>query len=833
MTFTPTDTTNYLTASIVRSLTVVANTAPTISDVTDRSVTAGGSTGPIAVTISDAESAASTLVLSATSSNPSLVPQANIQLGGTGSSRTATVTAAAGHTGTATITLVVSDGQLTATDTFVLTVLPGNGPTIDAVASRSLSAGTNTGPITVTLADATTGPGALTLTGASSDTTLIPNGNIMFGGSGANRTVTITPAPHQTGTATVTLTTSDGTLTAISTIVVIVYSSASGATLYGVGDLPGGAALSDVRDVTRAGGVLRAVGGASANAGSTAVDTAVLWTSSDGMTAIPNLVTNPSATNAVFASAITPDGAYIASRSRAASSGGLRQAVRVTTAGLANLNLGNLGGFTNFSAANAISANGQILYGFGTNAGGATQALRFTAVGPGATSIPFLNAGDNSSSPAGRAASADGSSMIGTSTNTNVDGGDFYGAGNAAYRFTMAGGVTAIPKLPGGSWNISLALAPSGNLALLVGESASAPNGEAYLQNFLSGAQSSLGTPNGGWRANNLGGMSGDGSVVALGWFSNVGTQGMAGLRNAHGWHDLQQIAARAGVDLTGWTLGNITGMSADATLVWGNGTHNGHAEGWVLDFPAGYLAAADEPVPFSTPGSGIVGAWTFGDTSGENSGVVVFFPDGYYMQIKDCTASAAADGECDGFERGQYTWNAQTGAFSCRTLLDTNGTAGLSGLVGVNGATLTVSGGAITANIPGEAPTVLNRVAGASPIVGAFGRASMGENSVVAVFLPNGVYFIAQDGDSSPAGDPNGKDGMERGTYTWNEATGVFATTTLTDTNGEWGFSDNAGQMVITFSPDQMTLLLNGSAAATRVPTDLAIIAQPTSRAA
>ena len=44
----------------------------------------------------------------------------------------------------------------------------------------------------------------------SSNPTLVPNANIVFGGSGANRTVTLTPAPDQTGNSTITLNVSDG-----------------------------------------------------------------------------------------------------------------------------------------------------------------------------------------------------------------------------------------------------------------------------------------------------------------------------------------------------------------------------------------------------------------------------------------------------------------------------------------------------------------------------------------------------------------------------------------------------------------------------------------------
>jgi subtilisin-like proprotein convertase family protein len=74
------------------------------------------------LTVGDAETAAGSLTVSGSSSNPTLVPNANIVFGGSGSNRTVTVTGAAGQTGTATITVSVSDGQLSANSSFVLTV---------------------------------------------------------------------------------------------------------------------------------------------------------------------------------------------------------------------------------------------------------------------------------------------------------------------------------------------------------------------------------------------------------------------------------------------------------------------------------------------------------------------------------------------------------------------------------------------------------------------------------------------------------------------------------------------------------------------------------------
>ncbi len=88
---------------------------------------------------------------------------------------------------------------------------PSNGnPTIADVSNQTLSEGGATSALAVTIGDTETAASALTLTGSSSNTTLIPNGNIVISGSGANRTVTITPAANQTGTATITLTVDDG-----------------------------------------------------------------------------------------------------------------------------------------------------------------------------------------------------------------------------------------------------------------------------------------------------------------------------------------------------------------------------------------------------------------------------------------------------------------------------------------------------------------------------------------------------------------------------------------------------------------------------------------------
>jgi hypothetical protein len=98
------------------------NNAPTISNLTDRSIALNTNTGAFPVTIGDIETAAASLTLARASSNPALVPLSGIVFGGSGASRTVTVTPAANQLGSSTITVIVSDGTLTASDTFLVTV---------------------------------------------------------------------------------------------------------------------------------------------------------------------------------------------------------------------------------------------------------------------------------------------------------------------------------------------------------------------------------------------------------------------------------------------------------------------------------------------------------------------------------------------------------------------------------------------------------------------------------------------------------------------------------------------------------------------------------------
>jgi hypothetical protein len=169
------------------------------------------------------ETLAVSLGVSGISSNQSLVPDANIVIAGSGGNRTVTVTPVAGQTGTAVISLEVNDGTATTAGSFTLQVTPPNtAPSISNVTNRAIYQDSATGPIAFSVGDAEAAPGSLVVTGVSSNTALVPNANIVFGGADASRTVNITPASGQTGSATITLTVIDGALSTSDTFVLTV-----------------------------------------------------------------------------------------------------------------------------------------------------------------------------------------------------------------------------------------------------------------------------------------------------------------------------------------------------------------------------------------------------------------------------------------------------------------------------------------------------------------------------------------------------------------------------------------------------------------------------------
>lgn len=196
------------------------NSPPTISSITAVNIPANSSAGPISFVIGDSETPVDSLVLSRTSSNPTLLPTNNIVFGGSGANRTVTLTPATGQEGASTVGITVTDGSsASATTTFAVMV---GAPSISDIRNQATPTNVPLTGVAFTVNDAET-PGSLTVTATSTNTTLVPDANIVISGTGQNRTLSITPVVDQTGISLITVTVSDGTQTASDTFVITVF----------------------------------------------------------------------------------------------------------------------------------------------------------------------------------------------------------------------------------------------------------------------------------------------------------------------------------------------------------------------------------------------------------------------------------------------------------------------------------------------------------------------------------------------------------------------------------------------------------------------------------
>jgi hemin uptake protein HemP len=213
-----------LTATTSFDLTVTAiNDMPLISTISDQTTQEDISISAIGFTVTDAETDASSLTVSVFSSDLSIVALENIAMSGTGTNQTISLTPTENAFGNLTITLAVSDGSLTATSAFELTVISVNDlPEITSILNQSIDEDTATDALSFTVTDADSV--SLTLSAYSSDLALIPTENIVINGSGSNRTVVVTPTANGTGSATITLSVSDSAYTASTSFDVTVIS---------------------------------------------------------------------------------------------------------------------------------------------------------------------------------------------------------------------------------------------------------------------------------------------------------------------------------------------------------------------------------------------------------------------------------------------------------------------------------------------------------------------------------------------------------------------------------------------------------------------------------
>ena len=199
-------------------LSTVVNQPPTLDAVNNLTITegAGMQTVNLAGISTGASNEVQTLAVTASSSNPALIPTPTITYTSPNATGTLRFTPVALASGVATITVTVNDGGASnniVTRTFTVTVnAVNNAPTLNTLTNRTIAEGA--GLQTVNLAGISSGASnevqTLTLTATSSNPGLIPNPSVNYTSPNTNGTLTFTPVPQAFGSATITVTVNDG-----------------------------------------------------------------------------------------------------------------------------------------------------------------------------------------------------------------------------------------------------------------------------------------------------------------------------------------------------------------------------------------------------------------------------------------------------------------------------------------------------------------------------------------------------------------------------------------------------------------------------------------------
>ena len=133
---------NHESAPLTADAQIHVNAPPTISTILNKTTDEDVPTGAIAFAIGDIETEATNLVVTVTSSNPTLVGEDGLVVGGSQSNRTLTITPKANQFGTTMITVSVSDGLVESSRSFMLTVQSVNDPPgLTPIANRQINEG--------------------------------------------------------------------------------------------------------------------------------------------------------------------------------------------------------------------------------------------------------------------------------------------------------------------------------------------------------------------------------------------------------------------------------------------------------------------------------------------------------------------------------------------------------------------------------------------------------------------------------------------------------------------------------------------------------------------
>lgn len=312
-----------------------------------------------------------------------------------------------------------------------------------------------------------------------------------------------------------------------------------------------------------------------------ATSRAFRWTPADGMKSLGFLPKHGRST----AHAISADGLVIVGESGTSDDTVHSQAFRWTEA----KGMNGLGFFPggNHSAARGVSADGNVVVGESTNAT-CSEAFRWTSAG-GMIGLGYLPECDNSHA---RGVSDDGSVVVGTCESRQ----NFNRHGRQAFCWGAGRGMTKL-----GDWCEAKAVSGDGHSVVGdIREKAFRWNASTGQMEDLSpfkeepdareaGIMRRLFTGSCMWCCAYPEAVSRDGSVV-VGWMilslgspQHTDRDGVFVWDSRHGARDLRAVLASGyKLDLGQWELTGVTGVSADGTVLVGEGVHNGRHEAWI-----------------------------------------------------------------------------------------------------------------------------------------------------------------------------------------------------------------------------------------------------------
>jgi len=335
-------------------------------------------------------------------------------------------------------------------------------------------------------------------------------------------------------------------------------------TFRGVGDLPGGRVQSEALGVSEDG---RVVFGESASERSSGGAEAFVWTEKDGLRPLGGAFP-PAAQSQPRAS--SPDGRILVGHSISPSGMPIATIWKGSEPPRA---LGDLVGGGESSGALAVSADGDLVVGWGTSQEG-NEAARWKSGAP-AEALGDLPGGPLHSGAA--LVTRDRSTIVGTGS--VADGQEI--------AVWSKDGVRGLGDLPGGERRSEpFAMTPKGDV--VVGRAVSASCMEAARWTAAEGLVG-LGDLPGGACESIAFGIASDGGTIVGSASSESGQEAFLWTKAA-GMRSLRTVLREAGVrEVEGWTLAVANGISGDGRVIVGGGVNPaGNSEGWIVRIPKG-----------------------------------------------------------------------------------------------------------------------------------------------------------------------------------------------------------------------------------------------------